>query len=326
MPNFAPSLIATLLWGAMFTIAATAIDRVDAVNLTAVRYVIASAIFLALLAAVEGRESLRLDGRLRHTVYIGTAGFAGFNLLSFAALERVSPEQAALVVATTPLVTLLFRWARERIPPTRVQLACVVVAFTGVALVLTGGDLGSIIDGGLGIGHLMVFGAVVAWVRYIIGTADFPTWSPLRFSALTASLGTVSILAITLVADVAGWLSPPGADDIGAILPQLAYLVFGGAIVAVLSWNAGIYRLGPANAALFMNLVPVVAFAIEAARGTNPTLVEVAGAALTVAALVVANVAGRRASAREAAQERDDGLDEVVGLGRGGERVEVARG
>lgn len=329
MPNFAPSLVAALVWGAMFTITSTTLDRIDAVHLTALRYVGAVAIFLALLSALEGRTALRFDGRVVKLAALGTLGFAGFNLLSFAALEHIRPEQAALVVAISPLVTLLFRWARDGERPLRVQLASVVAALVGVSLVITKGDPSAIVDGGFGIGHVMVLVGVVAWVRYTLGAAEFPGWSPLRFTAMTAAPGTAAILAITVVADVAGWLSPPSAEDVGAIVPQLGYVVVLGAVVGVLAWNAGVQRLGPSNAALFLNLVPVTAFAIEAARGTSPTAIEIAGATLTVAALVTANLAGRRAAVREsahrAAQERHDRLEELAALRRGGERVEVAR-
>ena len=293
MPRPLPSLIAVLCWGAMFTIAATALDRVDAVNLTAARYAVASLIFLALLRAVEGAAALRFEGHLPRLAALGVAGFVGFNLLSFAALERTTPEHAALIVATTPIVTLLVRWGSRGERPTRLQLACVAAAFAGVGLVITRGDPGSLLDGGVGVGELMVLAGVVCWVRYTLGAAELPGWSPLRFTALTAAPGAVALLAIAGTADAAGWLSVPTAGDLGAIAPQLAYVTVFGAVAGVLAWNAGVRALGPADAALFMNLVPVTAFAIEAARGNRPAAVELAGAALTLAALVTANVAGR---------------------------------
>jgi drug/metabolite transporter (DMT)-like permease len=306
MPNFTGSLIAVLLWGAMFTIAQTALDRVDAVHLTAVRYLAASLIFVALLVAIEGRRMLRTDGQLVRVLLLGTAGFAGFNLLTFAALEHTSPEHATLVVAMSPLTTLLVRWLRGSGRPTRTQLACVVAAFAGVALVITNGDPTALLHGGVGFGELFVLAGVLCWSIYTLGAADLPDWSPLRFTALTAVAGTVVVVAVAVVADLGGWLSAPSAADLGAVVPQLGYVTLLGAVVGVLAWNAGVRRLGPANAALFMNLVPVVAFAIEAVRGSAPTTVEIAGAALTLAALVVANVAGR-SPARQARVESADG-------------------
>jgi drug/metabolite transporter (DMT)-like permease len=324
MPNFLPSMTAALCWGAMFTIAQSALDRTDAVHLTALRYLVASAIFVALLAAIEGRRSLSFGGHPARVLLLGTAGFAGFNLLSFAALGHTSPEHAALIVATSPIITLLARWLTAGARPSRGQLACVVAAFAGVGLVITKGHPGALLDGGIGVGELMVFVGVVCWVVYTLGAGDLPDWSPLRFTALTAVAGTGSIFVITAVADLAGWLSPPTLDDLGAIVPQLTYVILFGAVIGVLAWNNGVRRLGPANAALFMNLVPVTAFVVEAVRGKSPAAVEIAGAALTLTALVAANLLGRRAIAHQAAQERHDGPQDVVRVRRGGERVELA--
>ena len=65
-------------------------------------------------------------------------------------------------------------------------------------------------------------------------------------------------------------------------------------MVAVLAWNEGVRRIGPANGALFLNLVPVISFAIAITiQGYDPNGWELLGAALTIAALVYANLRGR---------------------------------
>ena len=60
--------------------------------------------------------------------------------------------------------------------------------------------------------------------------------------------------------------------------------------------------IGPQNAVLFSNLIPVTTFAIEIVRGYRPNVVEVAGATLTIGALVANNLYARRAR-REAHRE-----------------------
>jgi drug/metabolite transporter (DMT)-like permease len=78
----------------------------------------------------------------------------------------------------------------------------------------------------------------------------------------------------------------------------MIYVIVIGALAAVLAWNEGVRRLGAPNAALFMNLVPVVAFAIAIGRGYHPDAAELGGAAITVAALIGANLAARQETAR----------------------------
>ena len=75
-------------------------------------------------------------------------------------------------------------------------------------------------------------------------------------------------------------------------------LAIPGAFVAVLTWNAAIASIGPQNAVLFSNLIPVTTFAIEIVRGYRPNAVELVGAALTIGALVANNLLARKAHRR----------------------------
>jgi drug/metabolite transporter (DMT)-like permease len=288
LPPYFPSLVAVLCWGGMFPIADAAMDHVDAAHITSLRYGVASLIFLALLAAFEGRAALRYDGRFRRALLFGTLGFAGFNLLSYAGLRHTTPQHASLIAATLPVLTVLTRWRMTGERPSPRLLAFIGAAFAGVALVVVGDDPAAAVKGG--VGDLLVLAGAVCWVRYTLSAAsEFGDWSPLRFTALSAAAGTLSILAITVAGDVSGLLSPPSAGQVGDAGWGIAYVIVFGAVVAVLGWNAGVQRLGAANAALFMNLVPVTTFTIQAVRGATPGPIELLGAAVTLAALVAAN-------------------------------------
>lgn len=109
-------------------------------------------------------------------------------------------------------------------------------------------------------------------------------------------LGCISILFAVLIATGVGYVTAP---DLGAILGgwlHLAYLIIFAAVVAVLSWNKGIGLLGRLNGTLFMNVVPVVAFAIAMIRGYQPTVTALVGAGLVIAALLTNNYFSRRSA------------------------------
>jgi drug/metabolite transporter (DMT)-like permease len=299
--RFLPSLVPAFGWGAMFPIADSAIKRVDPFHLTAIRYLLAAAGFLALLWAVEGIRALRLEGRGLELWAFGSAGIAGFNLLAFAGLEHTSPEHAALIVATSPLITLLVDAALARRAPRPVTLGFVLMALAGVLLVIGHGDPAAVLHGGVNGGDLLVLAGTVSFVVYTFGARRFGGYTSLRYTALSATGGTLTVIAVTAFAAAAGWLTTPSAGDVGAIWWQLAYIVVIGALAAVLAWNEGVKRLGAPNAALFMNLVPVVAFTIAIVRGYHPEGMELAGAAITVAALVGANLTSRPQDTRRPA-------------------------
>ncbi|MCW3839240.1 DMT family transporter [Micromonospora yasonensis] len=284
-------LFAVLSWGVMFPVLASALARVDALNLTTARYVLATAVLLALLLAREGLAALRALGRGVEVVLLGVIGFAGFNVLTNLALGHAAPQQIALFAATTPLATQLVRWARDGVRPRPVLLGLSLAALVGVGLVITRGRLDGL--GQFGVGGLLMIGAVLGWAIYTHGASRFPEYSPLRYTTLTAIAGTLAMVAASAVADLTGLQHAPAAADLVAIAPQLAYAVVVAAVLAVLAWNTGVRRLGAADAALFMNLVPVTTFLVQILRGYRPGAVELIGAALTIAALVAANLATR---------------------------------
>jgi drug/metabolite transporter (DMT)-like permease len=110
-------LVAVISWGLMFSVLNRALKQVDPFNLTTVRYTLGALILLGILVAREGWSALRPAGRGREILLLGTVGFAGFNLLTNLALQRTAAQNAALVVALTPLLTVLVRWIRDGVRP-----------------------------------------------------------------------------------------------------------------------------------------------------------------------------------------------------------------
>ena len=284
-----PSLTAALAWGVMFPIAASAITRVDPFTLTAVRYGVAALIFLVLLKAIEG--NLSAVGRHRELFVLGSLGFAGFNLLTYVGLEHTHPQNAALIVALQPLITAIGLWLTTRQVPTRHTFAAMAVALLGVFLVITKGHPSTIAHGDGALGELLVLIGCACWIVYTLGARRFADYSPLRYTAISATYGTLTIFAVTAIVALTGGLR---FDAGGALWWQTLYIILIGAVVAVLAWNEGVRRIGPANGALFLNLVPIISFAIAITiQGYDPNGWELAGAALTIGALVYANLRGR---------------------------------
>jgi len=294
-------------WGGQFVVGKSALGSLNAFPLSTVRYAVAALLWLLVLVAVEGRASLRLEGRGRRLFWLGSLGFAGFNLLAYTGLAHARPQSASLIVALGPLLTALVLWRRTRVRPSRPTLVLLGVALAGVALVISGGHPSSIVNGSIGWGDGLVLGGVFSFVLYGLGAAEFPELSPLRYTALTAALGWLTLAAATAVALGSGLAATPSAHRIWSVAPQIAYLAIPGAFLAVLTWNAAIGLIGPQNAVLFGNLIPVTTFGIEIVRGYRPSVVELGGAALTIAALVANNMLVRRSARGRTSAVTDEG-------------------
>ena len=302
-----------VVWGGQFVVGKSALESIDAFPLSTIRYAVAAALWLLVLAAFEGPSSLRLDGRGWRLFWLGSLGFAGFNLLAYTGLAHARPQSASLIVALGPLLTALVLWRRTRVRPSRATFALLGVALFGVALVVSEGHPETIVEGAVGWGDGLVLAGVFSFVLYSLGAAEFPQLSPLRYTALTASLGWLTMAAATALAVATGLSTWPSAGDLWSVSPQIAYLAIPGAFVAVLTWNGAIASLGPQNAVLFTNLIPVTTFAIEIVRGYRPNAVELAGAALTIGALVANNLVLRRVRRDERSEEPEyDELPEAA--------------
>jgi drug/metabolite transporter (DMT)-like permease len=191
-----------------------------------------------------------------------------------------------------PLITAFVLWARTRRRPTAITWWSSGVAVLGVGLVLTGGRLSGLASGGWG--DLLTFGGAACWVVYTTGAASVPAWSALRYTAISSTAGSVVIFVVAGVCTVAGPLTVPTLGDVAAAWWQLGYVALIAAVVAVLCWNTAMRVLGAQDGVLFINLVPLTTFAVEACLGRLPHPVQLLGVAVTVAALVGNNVLARR--------------------------------
>lgn len=287
-------LIATVAWGSMFPLVKILLPTLNAFYLSSIRYGIASLIFLLILAQTEGWAALRYEGKSLELLFFGTLGFAGFSLFSFVGLSYASPEHAAIIMALMPLITAVIQWVTNGTRPHNFTLACIAAALVGVVLVITKGQLHSASGNHSNFGSLLIFLGALCWVIYTLGTNRFKRWSPLRYTALTCVLGTLSMIAITFMATQLRYITVPSLSTVFADSLGLAYMILIASVVAVLAWNIGIKLLGPLNGVLFINLVPITAFTIGALEGHHFAHTELIGATLTIAALVANNLYARR--------------------------------
>jgi len=279
-----------LCWAPLFSVAKRTLPQIDAYALATARYAIAIVLLILLLAVVEGRAALRYDGQLGAAALAGVVGVAGFNLFIWIGLAFTAPEHASIIVQLQTPLTAFAVWAMRDQRPKAFTLACVAVAFVGVVLVITKGNLLVRIDNDALLGDALVFLATGCWVTYTLFAARFPSWSPLRYTVLTCIPGGIGLAVANVVAVVAGVAQIPSLAALANVGWQIVYLSVCSVVLGALGFNAAVRRLGPLNTMLMLNLVPIGVFGIEAALGRSFAPVELAGAVTVVAALVANNL------------------------------------
>ena len=289
-------VLAIVCWTPLFSVAKRTLPMLDAFALGTVRYAIGVTLLVALLAAVEGRAALGFGGRVASATLVGLVGITGFNLCVWLGLIFTRPEHASIILALQSPLTALAVWLVWRQRPAAFTLGCVAAAIGGVLLDVTKGDFAHALAGGNLLGDALIFLGAICWVTYTLAASRFPGWSPLRFTVLTCIPGAAGLVVANVVAVALGFAVIPGLDALAAVGWQIAYLSIGTVVLGVLSFNAGARSLGPLNAILMLNFIPVGVFAIEASLGRSFAPIELIGAAVVIGALVANNLYLRGAS------------------------------
>ncbi len=126
------------------------------------------------------------------TFVLGLFGVFAYNLFFMGALAKLPASRAALIIALNPAITIAISAVvlKERLGARR--WLGVAVALLGVAIVVSKGDLASFAGGGVGVGELLMFGAVTSWALYtILGRKVLGGLSPLAATNYAALWGTL---------------------------------------------------------------------------------------------------------------------------------------
>jgi drug/metabolite transporter (DMT)-like permease len=255
----------------------------DPLTVLLLRFALAGGVMLALMAA---RRSPFPRGRtLLGLILMGALGYVGQSLSYFTALTLASAGLVALLLYLYPaIVTLLAAlFLRERLTP--VRLAALLVALAGTALTI-GPALTDATAQPLGI-ILGVAAALIYSVYILVGSRITP-----RAGSIPSS--TVIILAAAAVyGGVVAWRGPtfPATLDGWAAIAGIALI---STVLAIITFFAGLARVGPTAASTLSTFEPIVTVALAAlVLGDTITPIQMAGGVLILLAAIVLALAVR---------------------------------
>jgi drug/metabolite transporter (DMT)-like permease len=184
-------------------------------------------------------------------VALGLSGIGGFHLLQYTALAHTTVVNVALITAMTPLYVALIAWALSGDRLHLRQWAGVALSVVGAVVIVSRGELATLLRLDLRPGDLIQFVALTMWALYTVllrwRPADIP---PLPFLLATLLPGLVLTATTYALRDFHLELS-------GEVVLGLSYLVLFPSALAYLAWGAGVKALGPQTGGAFTNLVPV---------------------------------------------------------------------
>lgn len=292
MPNANTYFLVTtaaFFWGANFLLGGYVIHDIPPLWAAAMRFVLGAMLMFAIVGVKRENLFAPLRKHLGVYVMLGVVGIVGFNLFFFYALRYTSANNAALIMATNPLLTTMLAVVMLGESPTLRHLIALPIALAGVAVVVTQGNLLAL---QLSVGDMLMLGADVFWALYnVLCRRYMPQASPLVNTTWIMAVGAAVLLCVALGSDAQ--LAALGAKA----TVSMAVMAIGGTVLAYLFWSMGIARLGAARTAIFLNLVPVFAMLLGAAIDSSPTASQLAGGLLVLGGVTISMLPGRRPAA-----------------------------
>ncbi len=295
-------------------------SQLDGFTLAFIRYGVSVVLFVVYLWWKEGKGAFRWEDQSRTILIGGGLGMGGSALLVFLGLSMTKPELAVIIIALQPGMAALGHWLLVKRRPSYFTLLCLALAFCGVVIAVTRGGtsvqaltgagvdlsqhVGAVISTGSArldqlVGELLVLVGAMAWVTYVLASSKLAHWSALRIATVNCIPAVVVIGIAWAVAVAFGLQRWPSLDVwAGWLGLKVAYVALLGVFLAMMLWNEGARKIGPLNAMLLLNLMPVITFAFRALEGARFEASELLGAAIVVSALVANNVYQRLKSRR----------------------------
>ncbi len=290
------ALAAVVLWASSFSVMKRLLELgLPPMLIIWIRLAVAAVLLLPFL--LHGwRRAEKRRGDLLWLLLMAAFEPGLYFVLEITALQYTSSAQAGIIVAIFPLLAALGGAFFFREHLTARMLAGLALAVIGAAgMTLAGGADDHAPAPWLG--NLLEFFAISSAVGYMLIVKRLsPRWPVWSITAAQMLLGALFFLPAT------GALADPAVRTLALRPEPLALLLWLGVGVTVLAYglyNFSVSRLTAAQAAVFVNLMPVLAALMGWAwLGERLAIVQVAFAALILAGVALAE-SGRNGAARE---------------------------
>jgi drug/metabolite transporter (DMT)-like permease len=261
-------LLPPLLWAANAVFARLAINGIGPLWLNALRWGLALLILLPLgwrvLANAQARAQIR--ERWAYLGILGLIGVGAYNGLQYVALRTSTPVNVTLIASSLPLWSMIVGVAFYRVHPTRPQLIGAGLSLAGVLTVLSRGELDVLLRIQLVEGDLLMVLGIMGWAIYSwmlarppahMSGAARPNWSWAEFLLAQCLFGVVVGFA---AAGAGEFIAPSMTPNWNwQLIATIIFIAVGPSVIAYRSWGLAVAEAGPAIAAIFYNLTPLIA-------------------------------------------------------------------
>jgi drug/metabolite transporter (DMT)-like permease len=253
-------LMGAVFWAANYPVVKYGISGIEKFAFNGLRYFISAGVLLLLYRAlrlpwtrVEPADWMRL-------IWAGVVAHVMYQMAFITGLNLTTAGNAAVLLATAPLWTLVINARMHREKITGRMWAGILMSLAGVVMITIGSGNDITLGSDELLGDLVCLAAAVFWAL------NTNMQKPLlgRYSPTQLTLVMVCVGALGLVLVGLPWVGTVDWGDVhwtfytAALWSAIFSLALGSLI-----WSVGIKRIGPGLTGAFGNLIPVIAIVIS---------------------------------------------------------------
>lgn len=281
-------LLATILWGGNFVIGRSVTGQIPPVTLAFLRWCIAFLVFFPIVYKQVRRDWPIFREHWKILLVLGFTGVATYNSLVYIAVYHTTSINASLMNSLTSIFIYILSFTFLKVTVSKNQIIGTIISIIGVLFILSGGRLSNLLSFTFNIGDLIVLVAVLSWSIYTLLINKFSDRLPgMSTFLVTIVIGATILFPISMIE-----LAISDVTITWSLHTILAVFYVGifASIVAFLSWNRGVVKIGANKASIFLNFIPVFATIFATIfLGEQLGLAQIIGGLAVIGGVLLAN-------------------------------------
>jgi len=273
------------VWALNFSISKISLQEIDPMSFNAMRFFLATLLMWGFTLRSRNWVPIRRQdiGKL---IFLGLIGNLVYQLLFIFGLERTFSANSAVMLGTIPIWVAVLSHVSGAEKMSRFKAIGVILAFSGVLLILLGKPERISLSSETFTGDLLTLAAAFVFGSYTVLSKGFLNYyPPIQLTTMSMSVGGTTLVLVGLP-----WVVQLPFSEISAV-------AYGGALyngllsvgVSYIIWNYGLRQVGAVRTATYQNLVPVLGLILGfIILGEQLTAVQYIGSAVVIAGIVIA--------------------------------------
>jgi drug/metabolite transporter (DMT)-like permease len=282
--------LTSLFWAGNAIVGRAVADSFPPATLAQLRWIGSALIVLPFAWPYLKRDAAAIRRHWLLLVVMSFTGISVFNTLQYWSLERTTAVNVLLLQASMPLLigVTSFFVNGDRLTPA--QLGGILISICGVAAIVSGGSIQTLLHLRLNPGDAVFVAALAVYTVYMALLKRRPAIHWLSFLAVTVVWGALLLLPVTAL-EIASGARPEITAGNGL---ALLYVMIFPSLIAYLCFNRGVELIGANRAGPFLHLVPLFGVVLSVTLlGEAFTWIHALGAALIAAGVLIASLPGR---------------------------------